>query len=168
LKLPILRYPDQSLATKTVDVEAVSDEIREAAANLVETMLAAGGIGIAANQCGLSRSVIVVKPYLGSDGFGEPLVLINPYLHQTSKDLLAQPEGCLSFPGISEVISRHESVVVAYLDLDGKPQILEAEGFLARQLQHEIDHLRGNTMIDRVSRLKRNLMLKAMKKAWQI
>ncbi len=146
---------DRVLREECREVGSVDDEIRDLVDDLVETMYAADGIGLAAPQVGVPLRVFVYD--VREDGIGAR-VLINPSLVE-SEGRQREEEGCLSIPGLSEVVERYRRVVVEGLDRDGKPVRLEAEGLLSRCLQHELDHLAGVLFIDRVSPLKRRMLL---------
>jgi peptide deformylase len=163
MKLSILQYGDPTLRAKGKRIEKIDDRIRELAANMLETMHAANGIGLAAQQIGEALQLTVIdisqvedRPStMKRDGketdpkTAMPLVLINPEI-QLSSDTEIGSEGCLSFPEISGEIERAKSAVVRAQTLDGAIEI-EAGGLLARALQHEIDHLNGILFIDRMS-----------------
>lgn len=142
------------------EVEAVDEEIRSLVDDLVETMYAQDGIGLAAPQIGVPLRVFV---YDVRDDDVEPGVLVNPRIVDAT-GMQREVEGCLSIPGLEEVVERMDRVVVEGLDRDGTPVRVEAEGLLSRCLQHENDHLEGVLFIDRVSPLKRRMLLKKWSK----
>ena len=140
--LQIREIGDPVLRTETQAVEEVDDKIRNLIENMAETMYAADGVGLAAPQVGVSKKVIVVD-------IGEGLLsLINPEIIDSS-GLVCEEEGCLSIPKQNKMVTRDEQIVVEALDKDGNQLKLEAEGLLARVLQHEIDHLNGILFIDK-------------------
>ena len=142
------------------DVDAVDDDVSALVDDLLETMYAEDGIGLAAPQIGVPMRVFV---YDVRDDEIEPGVLVNPRIVEaTGKQ--KEVEGCLSIPGLDEVVERSGQVVVEGLDRDGEPVRIEATGLLSRCLQHEIDHLDGVLFIDRVSPLKRRMLLKKWSK----
>jgi peptide deformylase len=142
------------------EVEAVGDDVRALVDDLLETMYAEDGIGLAAPQIGVPLRVFV---YDVRDDEIEPGVLVNPRIVEaTGKQ--KEVEGCLSIPGLDEVVERSGHVVVEGLDRDGEPVRIEATGLLSRCLQHENDHLDGVLFIDRVSPLKRRMLLKKWSK----
>jgi peptide deformylase len=145
------------LRKPAVDVEAVDDELRGLIHDMFETMYDAEGIGLAGPQIGVSRRVIVVDV---REEEQKPFALINPHILDTSKDRDRAEEGCLSIPGVAGVVERAQKVVVEGLDENGETIRIEADGLLARCLQHEIDHLEGVLFVDRLSPLKRNMVLK--------
>ncbi|GBG03206.1 peptide deformylase [Azospira sp. I13] len=148
--LPILRYPDPRLAKVAAPVEKVDDGIRTLARNMAETMYEAPGIGLAATQVNVHKQVIVIDV---SETKDDLLVLINPQI--THRDgLQVGEEGCLSVPGIYDKVERAEHVTVRFLDMDGQPRTLEADGLLAVCIQHELDHLQGKVFVDYLSQLK--------------
>jgi len=164
MKLPIVRYGDPILRTKGKRIASVDNQIRELAANMIETMHLANGIGLAAQQVGeaLQLTVIDVAGAEDQDSTMKvdgaevdpkssmPLLLLNPELTLNKETDLAI-EGCLSFPEITADIRRAISVVVRAQTLEGGPVEIEASGLLARALQHEVDHLNGILFIDRMS-----------------
>jgi peptide deformylase len=159
LKIELLGAP--VLRQRAVEVEAVDEEVRRLARDMFDTMYAANGQGLAAPQVGVSRRIIVVDV----PGSGAPAyALINPRLVEQSAETARGEEGCLSIPGVSEVVERPARVVVEALDLEGAPVRIDADGDLARCLQHEIDHLDGILYIDRLSPLKRKLLLARYRK----
>ena len=142
------------------DVDAVDDDVSALVDDLLETMYAEDGIGLAAPQIGVPMRVFV---YDVRDDEVEPGELVNPRIVEaTGKQ--KEVEGCLSIPGLDEVVERSGQVVVEGLDRDGEPVRIEATGLLSRCLQHEIDHLDGVLFIDRVSPLKRRMLLKKWSK----
>lgn len=151
---------DPALREECEPVERVDDEIRSLVDDLVETMYAADGIGLAAPQLGVPLRVFVYD--VREEGV-EPGALINPRIVD-AVGRQREVEGCLSIPGLSEVVERKGRVVVEGLDRDGNPVRIEAEGTLSRCLQHEADHLDGVLFIDRVSPLKRRMLLKKWSK----
>lgn len=158
---PIRVLGDPVLRRRAEEVPAVDDEVRALIADMFDTMRAAEGIGLAAPQVGVSWRVLVAD--IGADGPG-PLALVNPVLVEASPERERAWEGCLSLPGLEAEVERSVRVVVEGLDGEGRPIRLEAEGLLARCLQHEIDHLDGRLILDRVSPLKRRLLLAQWKK----
>jgi peptide deformylase len=152
---------DPVLREKAEPVDEVTDEIRTLVADMFDTMYAEEGVGLAAPQVGIGRRVIVVDPH---EDDVEPFALINPEIVHFSEDLDRGEEGCLSIPGLKEIVERSASVRVEGLDTRGLRVSIEAEGLLARILQHEVDHLDGVLFIDRVSALKRKLLLNRWQK----
>jgi peptide deformylase len=152
-QLTILRYPDPRLHTVAKPVAAVDARIRTLVADMLETMYAAEGIGLAASQVNVHERVVVIDV---SEGRDQPLVLINPEIVWSSPETKVNDEGCLSVPGIYDGVVRANAVRVQALDLDGKLQTLEADGLLAICIQHEMDHLMGKVFVEYLSPLKRN------------
>jgi peptide deformylase len=148
---------DQALRTPAVDIQTVDDDLRALIRDMFETMYDAEGIGLAGPQIRVGQRVIVVDV---REDDGHPLALINPRILESSRESERAEEGCLSIPGIAGVVERAQRVVVEGLDENGEPVKIEAEGLLARCLQHEIDHLDGVLFVDRLSPLKRNMVLK--------
>lgn len=148
MQRPILIYPDPFLLKKAGHVSRVDDKVRELIRDMFETMRAASGVGLAAPQIGVGKRVIVldVSPV---DEKAAPLALVNPEIVE-SRGQAEGTEGCLSLPGVEGVVPRAEFVLVKAQDEQGRPLQLPASGFLARALQHEIDHLDGILFIDRI------------------
>ena len=160
--LPILRFPDERLRTRAAPVVEFGPDLRRLAADMAETMYEAPGIGLAATQVNAHRRLIVIDI---SEGKDDLRVFANPEI--VAEDGLSEgEEGCLSVPGIYDMVERAETVTVKYQDLDGKPRVEKAEGLLAVCLQHEIDHLNGKVFVDYLSRLKQTrIRAKLEKKA---
>ena len=149
--LNILTFPDPRLRAKAKPVAAVDGEIQTLVDDMLETMYAAPGIGLAANQVNVAKRVIVIDI---SEARNEPLVLINPRI-EVSGPTVETDEGCLSVPGFYEPVTRRERVQVEALDKQGEPFCLEADGLLSVCIQHECDHLEGKLFVDHLSNLKR-------------
>ena len=157
---PVLRAPAEDVTVFDVDLRAL---VRD----MFETMYHADGIGLAAPQIGLPIRVIVVGLRSHDDEDIEPqrVALVNPIVIWESQEVAKQSEGCLSIPGLEEVVQRPVSVRVEGKDPDGNDITIDADGLFARALQHEIDHIDGILFIDRVSMLKRRMLLKKWKKS---
>ena len=151
--LPILCFPDPKLHKVAKPVQAVDDRVRTLGADMLETMYAAKGIGLAATQVDVHERVIVIDV---SEERHAPLVLINPVLSWTSPEKHVNEEGCLSVPGIYDNVERFDAVKVTALDQDGVSRTVEADGMLAVCIQHEMDHLLGKVFVEYLSPLKRN------------
>jgi peptide deformylase len=145
------------LRRPAVEIVEVDDELRRTIRDMFETMYDAEGIGLAAPQVGISRRVIVVD--VREEG-AVPFALVNPHIVDTSRETDKAEEGCLSIPGVSSVVERPSRLTVEGLDERGEPVRMEADGLLARCIQHEVDHLDGILFIDRISPLKRTMLLK--------
>ena len=145
------------LRTRSSNIESVDDELRQFIADLFETMDAAKGIGLAANQVGVARRVAVV------DAEGTRFAMVNPVIRSAEGRARAE-EGCLSIPEVYGDVTRPDRIVLEATDEQGKPFTLEAEGLVARCIQHEIDHLDGILFVDHLSPLKRQLLLSRYKK----
>ncbi len=163
-KRTILTAPDPRLKAVAKDVEKVDSEIKTLIDDMLETMYAADGVGLAAVQIGVPLKVVVID-IAQKEGKNDPQAFINPKITWASEETASFEEGCLSVPDIWEEVVRPTAIRAEYLDRDGKPQTLEADGFLADCLQHEIDHLNGTLFIDHLSRLKRSMALKKLAKA---
>lgn len=148
----IVKYGDPVLRKKAEEIKEVTEQIKQLALDMLETMYLAPGVGLAAPQIGLSLKICVVD--IVPDGKKTPFVLINPKVVD-GKDLIELEEGCLSFPKIYEKVKRFNEVTVEYLDINGKQRKYTATGFLAKAFQHEIDHLNGKVFIDLLSPWKR-------------
>ena len=159
--LTIRLLGDPVLRQKAEPVTAIDDELRRLMDDMLDTMYAADGVGLAAPQVGIGRRVIVVDI---REREVPPFALVNPEIVERSEEVTRDEEGCLSIPGLKDVVERSARVVVEGLDRDGNPRRIEAEGLLARVLQHEVDHLDGILFIDRVSPLKRQMLLKKWEK----
>jgi peptide deformylase len=162
-KLSILRYPDARLHTVAKLVEQVDARIRKLVDDMLETMYAADGVGLAATQVDVHERVIVIDT---SEMRDDPHVLINPEIIWRSDDMTYTDEGCLSVPAIYDKVQRHARVNVRALDRDGQPHEFLAEGLLSVAVQHEMDHLRGKVFVEYLSPLKRDrIKTKMLKKA---
>lgn len=148
---------DPVLRRKAAPVEAISEDIRVLIADMFDTMYAEDGVGLAAPQVGVGQRVIVVDP---RDESIEPFALLNPEIAAASDETERGEEGCLSVPGLKEIVERAARVTVTGLARDGEPVTIDADGLLARILQHEVDHIDGILFLDRVSPLKRRMLLK--------
>ncbi len=147
--LPVKIYPDPVLRKKASEVKGISPEIKKLAEDMKETMLKKDGVGLAANQVGELKRIIAVQTE------GEPAVFINPKIIKRSKETEKMEEGCLSLPGIWLEVKRARDVEMEALDLEGKRINIKAAGFTARVFQHEIDHLNGVLIIDKMSFLQK-------------
>lgn len=156
----VLREPAQPITE-------FDDELRSFTENLFETMYHADGIGLAAPQVGVSKRVLVVDVRASDEGGPGPIALVNPEIVGEGHELERATEGCLSIPGMEETVERPYQVTVRASAVDGTPLEFEADGLYARALQHEIDHLDGILFIDRISPLKRKLLLRKWRKSLQ-
>ena len=162
MKLEIVTWPDEVLEAKAKPIE-VTPELQEFIEDMIETMYESDGVGLAAPQVGESVRLICVDQ-TGPKERAELRVYINPEIVERSAETVESEEGCLSCPELAVKVDRHERIKVKALDRDGKEVCVDAEGFLAIVLQHEIDHLEGVTLADRLGRLKKGLYRKkAMK-----
>jgi len=156
--LEIRKYPDAILKKKTGQVTEFDYELQKLVDDMIETMYAAPGIGLAANQVGVPKQVAVID--VGArDDRSDLIVLVNPEIIGEEGEIDSE-EGCLSVPDYTTVIKRAEKVRVRAFDRHGKPLEVEGDGLLARALQHEIDHLNGLLLIDRIGRVKREFFRK--------
>ncbi|HOB61919.1 MAG TPA: peptide deformylase [Candidatus Competibacteraceae bacterium] len=159
-RLNILHYPDPRLRKPALPVETVDDSVRALVADMLETMYAAPGIGLAATQVNVQKRVIVMDV---SEDKDQPLVFINPTLLERDGENDME-EGCLSVPGFYETVRRAARIRVSALDRDGEPFELDASGLLAVCVQHEMDHLDGKLFVDYLSALKRDRIRKKLEK----
>jgi peptide deformylase len=157
---PIVRYPDSRLALPAEPVTAFDAALHELAANLLETMRAAPGIGITAPHIGVALRVVVLE----LDPAEGARIYVNPEIVWASPEMILHREGSVSMPGVNDEVSRHSRVRISYRDLDGHPQTEESEGLRAVCHQHEIDQLDGIFWIRRLSRLKRERLIKRFEK----
>ncbi|MDZ7289089.1 MAG: peptide deformylase [candidate division KSB1 bacterium] len=159
---PIRKYGDPILRKKASKVVSFDPTLREVVADMIETMQAAKGIGLAANQIGMTHALCVIDVGLIIEG-ASPQAFVNPVILKESGNEVSFEEGCLSIPEINEEVPRKERILVGYQDLDGVAHEQEYEGMMARVLQHEIDHLNGIFFVDRLSPLRRKLLSKKLK-----
>ena len=159
--LQVLYHPDPRLRIKAAPVPVVDDEVRRLAADMMETMYAASGIGLAATQVNVHRRLLVVDV---SETHDQPLCLINATLLQ-KEGVERMEEGCLSVPGVFEEVERAERIRVRFQDLEGRTVEQDADGLLAVCIQHEMDHLEGKLFLDYLSPLKRSRITKKLTKA---
>jgi len=161
--MPIIIAPDPRLKVKCEPVEEVTPELVKLMDDMLDTMYAAPGIGLAAPQVGVTKRILVAD-VCKEDDKREPRRLINPEIVWASEELFEYEEGCLSLPEQYSEVERPKQVRIKYLDEHGQEQEIEAEGLLAVCLQHEMDHLEGILFVDHISSLKRNVILRKLKK----
>ena len=169
--LPILRYPHEVLLTRTEDVTDITPDIERLVQDMIETMHAAPGVGLAANQVGVGKRIAVVDLSVGEDP-KQLLILINPRILENHGGY-DDDEGCLSLPGFTERVRRPDRAVIEAMDLQGKRRTYEGRELLARAFNHEIDHLEGRLFIEHLSVLKRRLIKRKVQKKmragdWQL
>ena len=157
----ILTEPNKILRQKSLPVEKVDGDLQKLMDDMLETMYAAPGIGLAAIQVGVPKRIIVLD-IASKEEPRNPMYFINPEIIEKSKDLSRYEEGCLSVPGQFAEINRPEKCHIKYLDYYGQPKELRAEGMLATCIQHEIDHLEGILFIDYLSKLKKSMIVKKL------
>lgn len=160
--LPILVAPDPRLKVKAKPVESVDAEVAKLMDDMLQTMYAAPGIGLAAPQVGVSKRVIVVD--VGPEGEPQPLRMANPEILWESEDVAPYEEGCLSLPEQYDEVERPVRVKVRFLDHQNEIREIDADGLLATCIQHEIDHLDGKLFVDHLSSLRRNMILRKLTK----
>ena len=159
--LEILTLPDKRLKTVAKPVKVFDDALRQLADDMLATMYAAPGIGLAATQVDRHIQLVVIDV---SEDNSEPLVMVNPKI-TVKEGIQKHEEGCLSVPGIYASVKRAGQIKVSFQDLSGNEQELEAEGLLAVCIQHELDHLKGIVFLDHLSTLKKKLAMKKLEKA---
>lgn len=162
-KLPIITLPDPLLRTHSAPIEHIDDATRRLIDDMLETMYAAPGIGLAAVQVAVPRRLLVLD-VTDKEEPRNPIAMINPEILKLGEGSRIYEEGCLSLPDVLVDIERPASLTVRYLDREGRQQILEADGLLATAIQHEMDHLDGKLIIDFLSRLKRDMVVRRFKK----
>ena len=159
----ILIEPNKVLRQKSLLVEQVDEELQQLMNDMVETMYAAPGIGLAAIQVGIPKRVLVLD-ISRKEGLKKPMYFVNPEVIEKSKNLSTYEEGCLSVPGQFAEIDRPDRCHIKYLDYNGNHKELKSEGLLATCIQHEIDHLEGILFIDYLSNLKKSMIIKKLSK----
>lgn len=163
-KLEIVKIPDPVLREKSVPVETVDDDLRRLMDDMLETMYDAPGVGLAAIQVGVPKRLIVLDVN-GDEENRQPIVMANPEIVRLGDEMRTHEEGCLSIPDVHVEIERPGDLTIRYVDRDGKQCELEAEGLLATAIQHEVDHLEGKLIIDFLSRLRRDMVIRKFRKA---
>ena len=159
-RLTVLHFPDPRLRKKARPVAAVDAKVRQLAGDMLETMYAENGIGLAATQVNVQQRIVVMDL---SEQRNEPLALVNPEVTQRA-GTEEMEEGCLSVPGYTDLVQRAEKISYRYLNLDGEEVEAEADGLRAVCIQHEIDHLNGKLFIDYLSPIKRQRVRKKIEK----
>ncbi len=159
----ILTEPDPFLRQKSIPVEKVDDEVRSLMDDMLETMYAAPGIGLAAVQIGVPKRVIVMDLSKGNEK-KDPMYFVNPEIITKSENDASYEEGCLSVPNQFAEVNRPDNCKVKYLDYEGNEKTLDAKGLLATCIQHEMDHLEGILFIDYLSKLKKSMIIKKLSK----
>lgn len=161
--LPIITAPDPRLRIVSTEVLEISNDDKTLMSDMLETMYQAPGVGLSAIQVGVPKRIIVIDTAKDPNP-SDPIKLVNPVIMEKSDNMNIMEEGCLSFPEQFIEVERYHKVTIQYLNEMGKLKILTASGFKAVALQHEIDHLDGKLLVDHVSSLKRNIILRKLKK----
>lgn len=166
--LPIVTYDDPVLRKKTKEVAELSPEIKQLVSDMFETMYNADGVGLAAPQIGRTERIFVIDPdpiseEVDNKTWGK-MAFINPIIHRKWGDEKPYKEGCLSLPELFEDVHRPSNIEIEYLDENFEKQHMEADGFLSRVIQHEFDHLEGILFIDYLSRFKKRLIAKKLRR----
>ncbi|MFO8056416.1 MAG: peptide deformylase [bacterium] len=164
--LDIVKFPEPVLSREAEEVKDINADLEKLVMDMAETMYHAPGVGLAANQVGIPRKIAIID-VSESDEAKNTMVLVNPRIVQASEDKDVMEEGCLSVPDFQAEVERALHVTVAAKNLKGEDVEIEASGFLARVVQHEVDHLYGNLFIDRIGKLKRDRYVRQRKKALQ-
>ncbi|MGD9670805.1 MAG: peptide deformylase [Hyphomicrobiaceae bacterium] len=162
-KLPIITLPDPILRTQSSPFEQVDEDTRRLIDDMLETMYAAPGIGLAAIQVGVPKRLLVLD-VTDKEEPRNPIAMINPKIVRLGDETRLYEEGCLSIPDVLVDIERPSALTVRYVDREGKQQEVTADGLLATAIQHEMDHLDGKLIIDFLSRLKRDMVVRRFKK----
>ena len=160
----IITLPDKRLRLVSEPVKSVDGELRALVDDMFETMYKAPGVGLAAIQLGIVRRIVTID-IAKKDEEKQPRVFLNPEVLSASEEKSSYEEGCLSIPEFYEEVERPVGVKVRYMDLEGRTHEVDADGFLATVLQHEIDHTNGVLFIDHISKLKRDRVIKKFTKA---
>ena len=160
--LPIRKYGDDILRQPTARIEAIDESLHRLIDDMIETMYAAPGVGLAANQVGVSKQLMIIDLSVGKRP-AECHVFINPEIVATEGEI-TEEEGCLSIPDFVEVVTRPERVKLRYLDRNGQQREMWGEGLMARAMCHEIDHLQGTLFVDHLRGLKKDRILKRIAK----
>jgi len=161
MKHQITTYPNKELFQKTRDIpkdQITGDTYRQIGAAMLEILRKSGGVGLSANQVGLPLNMCVIQ--LGI----EPKIMLNPRIIKQSDKMVESPEGCLSLPGASTIVNRHATITVEYEDVSGETQQYSIGGLEAYCIQHEIDHLKGILIINRISEIRKSKFMKQMQK----
>ena len=162
-KLNVIERPDPVLYKKAEEVKEVTLEIKKLLSDMLETMYKTNGVGLAGNQVGVLKRVVVID-CAPKEEEPDPIKMVNPKIIFKSEEMVCHNEGCLSIPREYADVIRHEKVTVEYLDENGIKQQRTATGLLAIAIQHELDHLEGILFIDHLSPLKRKMLLKHLEK----
>lgn len=168
MKLEVLKWPNKILTTKCEKVTSFDDDLVRFVKDMIETMKAEDAIGLAANQVGDTRCIAVVEVprvfgQLDTGHYEKPIVLINPILYETEKQVLSK-EMCLSLPGITEIVKRFDKIKVKYQNIKGEHREIDVTGLMAYCIQHELDHLAGKTFVEKASKLKKAMIIKRLRK----
>ena len=158
----IITEPNEILRQVSKPVQTVGNEERKLMDDMLETMYAANGIGLAAIQIGIPKRIIVMD--ISKDGKKNPMYFVNPRIKNKDKEKITYEEGCLSVPDYFAEVDRSKYCEVEYLDYNGESKVLEADGLLATCIQHEMDHLEGILFIDHLSKLKKTMIVKKLSK----
>ena len=161
-KLPLVYGPDEIFSKIASPIEHVDDSIRSIIDDMFETMYHENAIGMGANMVGILQRIVVID--MQENGVRTPYAFVNPEITWLSDEIQTHKEASICFPGIAAEITRPKALKMVYLDRDGHKQELEAEGFFATVIQHEVDYLNGKIFLDYLSKMKRDMLLKKMRK----
>jgi peptide deformylase len=162
--LKLIIYPNPILRQKSLPVEQIDEEIVNIGFSMLNLMYENHGIGLASNQAGILKRIIVMDLQRDENEEKQPLIMINPVILKFEDEFAPYEEGCLSLPQMKSEISRSQTIEVEYLDINGKLQQITAEGLFAICIQHEVDHINGVLFIDKLSKIKKDLILKKYRK----
>ncbi len=168
--LPIITAPDPVLRQISMEVRSVNDEVKQLMDNMLETMYHDEGIGLAAPQIGVLKRIIVLdlkevdQDYNKQNSYKYPLFMVNPVIETISNETIVAKEGCLSLPEQVVEVERFPEIKVTYIDYNNNKTILKTIGWLARAIQHEVDHLNGVLLIDYLSSMKKDIALRKLTK----
>ncbi len=163
--IPVYNCFHPVLKKKTEPVTEIDDSLVKLVNDMFETMHKAEGIGLAANQVGVSKSLLVVDIGFFNEKYtGPPILMINPVITDFSDEIYEYEEGCLSIPNVRDIVERPKMIQVSYFDLDMKEKLIEADNLLSRVVQHEIDHLNGILFYERLTPLRKTLLKSKLKK----
>lgn len=162
--LTLITHPNPILRQKSLPIDKIDEEIINIGFAMLNLMYEYQGIGLASNQAGILKRIIVIDLQKDEDAPKEPLIMINPVILKFGNELAPYEEGCLSLPQMRSEIFRSQTIEVEYLDINGQMQKIIAEGLFAICIQHEVDHLNGVLFIDKLSKIKKDLILKKYRK----
>lgn len=164
--MQIIIAPNEIFRKKSQEVKEVNKEIQDIIDNMLKVLSKEKAVGLGANMVGVFKRIVIIDLHENNISF--PIVMVNPIITFKSEEVQTIEEGSLCFPGISAMITRPKQIKVKYVDYDNNPQEMEAEGFLATVIQHEVDYLDGKIYLDYLSKMKRDILMSKMKKFIQM